>query len=91
MNLIKNESANVYTWIMLCTVVIVMAGIYLISIQVVGPLTDKHDELNDRGKMTEQNVECFNTCINFFTAFPVIMLFGLAIWAVVETIKSKGE
>lgn len=91
MNLIKNESGNVYTWIMLCVVVIVMVGIYLISMQVVDPLINQYDELNDRGKITEQNVECFNFSINMFAAFPVIMLFGLAIWAVIETIRSKGD
>jgi len=91
MNLIKNENANVYTWFMLCVVVIVMSGVYFISMQVVDPLVDKHDELSDQGRMTEQNVECFNFSIKMFAAFPVIIIFGLAIWAVITTIRSKGD
>ena len=90
-NIIKDDGGNVYTWVMLSTVLIVMAGIYLVSFQVVDPLTNKYDELSDRGLITEQNVVCFNFSLYMFTAFPVILLFGLAIWAVIETIRSKEQ
>lgn len=91
MNLIKNENADVYTWLMLCVMVIVIMGIYLISIQVVDPLVDKHDELSGQDRMTEQNVECFNFNINVFKAFPVIIIFGLAFWAIITTIRTRGD
>ena len=90
MSLIKNESGNVYTWFMLCVVVIVMSGVYLVTVQVVDPLSEKYDDLSDQGRITEADAETFNFSINMFLAFPVIVLFGLGIWAVINTIQTKG-
>lgn len=88
-NLMKNESGNIYTWFLLVVVVITISGIYLISSQVVDPVIDKHADLSDQGRLTEQNTDCFNFLIKFYVAFPIIIILGLAAWAVIETVRTK--
>lgn len=90
-NIIKNESGDSYTWLALCVVVIVIIGVYLIATPILDQIITSYDGLIDKDMVTQDNLDCFNFNIGLFNALPVIIILGLSIWAIVYTLKSKGD
>lgn len=90
-NFVKNESGDSYTWLALCVVVIVIIGVYLITTLVMSDIIGAYDKLIDKDMVTQDNLDCFNFNIGLFNALPVIMILGLSVWAIVYTLKSKGD
>lgn len=88
-NLSNNESGNAYTWLSLCVILIIMSGVWLVTSEVVNSLISGYSDMTDRGMVTQDSQDCFNFNILLFKAFPVIMIFVLAIWAIIYTMKSK--
>ena len=88
-NIKTDETADSYTWLALCAVIIVMTGVYLGYALVINEVTSEYDYLIDRDMATDQNLDCFNFNISLFNALPVIMLFLLSIWAIIHTMRSK--
>lgn len=88
-NILKNISADSYSWAALCVVIIVITGVHLVSGSILDTLVDGYDGMIENGMVSVQNKECFDFTILLFKAFPVMGLLGIAVWAIAHTIKSK--
>ena len=88
-NILKDTSADSYTWTALCVIMIVITGIYLVASLILDSLIGGYDNMITNGMVTVQNKDCFDFNILLFKAFPVMVILSMAIWAIAYTIRSK--